>query len=101
MVLLATISISSVAQVELKGKHKDLGMQCDICHQTKPRTEPDEAVCLRCHGERSAVKQRTAKLNPNPHYGHDEGIECNACHKQHEASVLTCDQCHKFGYKTP
>lgn len=100
--LLLVFSSGASAQMTLKGKHKGMNMQCDTCHgQTRPREMPEDAVCLQCHGSRDAVKQRTAKLNPNPHYGHDESISCNDCHKQHEPSVLTCDQCHKFGYKTP
>lgn len=71
------------------------------CLQSTEMYHPD-AVFFSLDGAPSdAVKQRTAKLNPNPHYGHDESISCNDCHKQHEPSVLTCDQCHKFGYKTP
>ena len=90
------------AQVQLHGKHAQMNMQCDTCHgQTRPREVPDESVCLTCHVSRDAVKQKTAALKPNPHYGHSESQPCGDCHKQHEPSVLTCDQCHKFGYKTP
>lgn len=98
----AIVGSGAHAEITMKDKHKQMGMTCDTCHgQTRPREVPDEAVCLKCHGSRDKVKQLTSKLNPNPHFGHDDSIACNDCHKEHEKSVLTCDQCHKFGYKTP
>ena len=99
---LLIFSWNASAQVQLHGKHAQMNKQCDTCHgQTRPREVPDESVCLTCHVSRDAVKQKTAGLKPNPHYGHSESQPCGDCHKQHEPSVLTCDQCHKFGYKTP
>ena len=62
---------------------------------------PEESACMTCHQSREAVKAKTAKLKPNPHFGHDETVECTACHKEHQQSVLICDECHQWGYKTP
>lgn len=101
-VVALSVSSASQAEMTLKGKHKEMNFACETCHgQTKPREIPDEQVCLNCHGSRDAIKAKTSKLNPNPHYGHDDSIECGACHKQHEDSVLACNQCHKFEYKVP
>ncbi len=102
LIAFALCSFNVNAEIKLHGKHAQMHMQCDTCHgDTRPREVPDEQVCLNCHGSREDVKKLTSKLNPNPHYGHSDSQPCNDCHKQHEPSVLTCDQCHKFGYKTP
>lgn len=100
--LLAAFTFNAQAEVTLKGSHQKMNIPCDTCHgPERPRQIPEEEACMQCHISRDAVKAKTAHLNPNPHYGHDESISCNDCHKQHEPSVLVCDQCHKFGYKTP
>lgn len=104
LVCAAALGVCSVASADitLRGKHKEMNLTCETCHgQTKPREIPEDTVCLQCHGDREAIKAKTTKLKPNPHYGHDDSIECGACHKQHEPSVLACNQCHKFEYKTP
>lgn len=86
----------------LKGAHKAMNLPCEACHgDIKPREVPEESKCMVCHQSREAVKAKTAKLKPNPHYGHDETVECTECHKEHQESVLLCDECHQWGYKTP
>ncbi len=92
----------AAAAMPLKGAHKAMNLACEACHgDVKPREIPEESACMACHQSREAVKEKTAALKPNPHYGHDETVECTACHKEHQESVLLCDECHQFGYKTP
>ncbi|MCF0252982.1 MAG: cytochrome c3 family protein [Duodenibacillus sp.] len=86
----------------LKGMHKQMNLQCSMCHgNAKVREVPDEKACMTCHVSRKAVQDRTAKRKPNPHYGHDETVSCFECHKEHMESALLCDNCHKFEMKTP
>jgi len=86
----------------LKGSHATMKLACASCHGKKQEMEsPSEKACLKCHQSRKAIKRKTAKLTPNPHFGHDETVACSTCHKEHEESVLLCDQCHKFKLKTP
>ncbi len=97
-----TLSLPAQATPTLRGKHAAMNLACDVCHgQVKPREIPEEEVCLKCHGSRNAIAAKTATRKPNPHYGHDDSVSCMDCHKSHEPSVLTCDQCHQFGFKTP
>ncbi len=99
---LSTGSALAADGMPLKGAHKAMNLPCEACHgNIKPREIPEESTCMACHQSRDAVKQKTAKLKPNPHYGHDETVECTACHKEHQESVLLCDECHQWGYKTP
>lgn len=95
-------SSAAAADMPLKGVHKLMNLPCESCHgNIKPREIPEEKECMKCHQSRDAVKAKTAKRKPNPHYGHDETVECTACHKEHQESRLICDDCHQFGYKTP
>lgn len=99
---LAAGNASAADTMPLKGAHKAMNLPCEACHgNIKPREVPEESACMTCHQSRDAVKAKTAKLKPNPHYGHDETVECTACHKEHQESVLICDECHQWGYKTP
>lgn len=99
---LAAGNASAADTMPLKGAHKAMNLPCEACHgNIKPREVPEESTCMTCHQSRDAVKAKTAKLKPNPHYGHDETVECTACHKEHQESVLICDECHQWGYKTP
>ncbi len=101
--LFAAGSVSAAdSAMPLKGAHKAMNLPCEACHgDVKPRETPQESACMTCHQSREAVKAKTAKLKPNPHFGHDETVDCTACHKEHQESVLLCDECHQWGYKTP
>ena len=100
--LLVAGNASAADAMPLKGAHKAMNLPCEACHgNIKPREVPEESACMTCHQSREAVKAKTAKLKPNPHFGHDETVECTACHKEHQQSVLICDECHQWGYKTP
>jgi len=41
------------------------------------------------------VDERTKKLSRNPHKSHYGEVECNACHRGHEADESLCAQCHQ------
>jgi hypothetical protein len=28
-------------------------------------------------------------------------LSCGSCHREHETSILFCDDCHQWGYTTP
>ena len=100
--LAASSAWAAAPTMPLKRAHKAMNLPCEACHgDVKPREVPEEAACMTCHQSRDAVKAKTANLKPNPHYGHDDTVECTACHKEHQESVLICDECHKWGYKTP
>ncbi len=82
--------------------HKAMNVKCIACHVTGDKSVPvRKAACLKCHGSYADLAKRTEKLHPNPHYNHFGDRDCSTCHKGHQASVLTCDQCHKFDLKTP
>lgn len=99
----AILTAANAAQTKtVKPFHKEAGLTCEDCHGTKtPNKVATEENCLSCHESREAVEERTKKDDPNPHFGHDGSIGCNDCHKEHEMSVLYCDQCHQWGYTTP
>lgn len=83
-------------------RHTAMGVKCESCHVTKDKTVPvRKAACLTCHQSYAKMAERTAKVHPNPHYNHFGDRDCSTCHKGHEKSVLTCDQCHKFDLRTP
>ncbi len=93
---------SDAAVKNVKPHHKEAGISCEDCHGVKtPSKEATEEQCLSCHESRDAVAERTGGDDPNPHFGHDESISCGDCHKEHEDSVLYCDDCHQWGYSTP
>ena len=82
--------------------HTAMGVKCESCHIAKDKTIPvRKAACLQCHQSYEKMAERTAKVHPNPHFNHFGDRDCSTCHKGHEKSVLTCDQCHKFDLKTP
>jgi fumarate reductase flavoprotein subunit len=85
-----------------KPHHLNAGLACGDCHETDtPISGAKEAKCLECHESREAVVERTKNLDPNPHFGHEEGLSCGNCHKEHTESMLFCDTCHQWGYTTP
>ena len=98
----ALFSSSLFAQTtpNLADRHVAKGVQCAACHTENP---PAKAVstekCQSCHGDFEAMKQKTAKLSPNPHYTHMGDQPCEECHKGHKPSINMCSQCHKIELK--
>lgn len=79
-------------------RHVARGVACTVCHgpDMKNPELPDETTCIKCH-PKTAVAEKTKKLNPNPHAAPHNG-DCTLCHMQHEDPVNYCNQCHKFDF---
>ena len=111
--LLLAISVSSLLLAavnvnanELKSHHQAAELACEDCHSDSTMAIPTNESCLSCHGPldelREAVKQPESKyyLDTNPHYSfhYGYGLECSACHSEHQESKLFCNNCHQFEY---
>lgn len=88
----------------LADRHVARGTTCVACHGTdKPAvgaTVKNE-TCLTCHGPVEKLAERTAKVDPNPHYNHLINVGCQECHQGHKQSVNMCSSCHNLHYKVP
>jgi Cytochrome c3 len=86
----------------LADKHKEVGLDCQGCHQENPPARKVETpVCQSCHGDYAKVAARTEKVEPNPHASHEGYQPCDVCHHAHKPSVDRCGECHNFGFKVP
>jgi len=96
MAVFSTVSFSQNMPI-LAEKHIQNGLNCAGCHSEEP---PTKAVaterCQSCHGDYEAMKARTQKLSPNPHYTHMGDQPCGECHRAHKTSVNMCSKCHKI-----
>ena len=86
--------------------HNAAGVKCVKCHGTAKKSEPIPLErCLACHGDgdAKALAAKTAMVKPlNPHENRHYGnlADCGLCHRQHEASVNFCADCHpRFDFK--
>ena len=86
--------------------HEDEGVKCAKCHGKADKAVPvPQEKCLNCHieGDSRKLAASTAKVKPtNPHENRHYGTEadCGLCHRQHEASVNYCLDCHsRFDFK--
>jgi hypothetical protein len=86
----------------LADKHKEIGIECQGCHQEKP---PSKAVgtpaCFSCHGDHAKVAAQTETVEPNPHASHEGYQSCEVCHHAHKPSTDHCGTCHNFGFQPP
>ena len=83
-------------------KHVAAKLDCAACHtESPPAKQPDNAVCIKCHGSYTDVAAKTASDQPNPHASHLGEIPCASCHHIHQASQTYCSQCHNFDMSTP
>ncbi|MDO5530991.1 cytochrome c3 family protein [Sutterella sp.] len=82
--------------------HVSKGLNCATCHKTAPveGAKVKKATCQSCHSYES-LAQKTAKVEPNPHYNHLGDVNCTDCHKGHQKSELMCNQCHQFQLNVP
>jgi len=95
--------------------HAEFGVSCQRCHERgvkdllrevaktikhdyelpfRPIDFPAE-VCQRCHGDYARLARRSESLPRNPHASPHELLECNTCHKAHQASQDACAGCHE------
>ena len=83
-------------------RHVAKGIPCEACHganmdKSSPEI-PEEAACIKCH-DKKALAEKTKNLpGANPHAAPHNG-DCTLCHRQHEAPVNYCAQCHQFDFK--
>lgn len=96
----AFISSFATAQT-LKPHHQNAKVPCASCHLDGMGKPAPEKACLSCHGSREAIAAKTEKHHPNPHFGHDDDITCSSCHREHQASLMPCLECHDVKVKTP
>ncbi|WP_295478973.1 cytochrome c3 family protein [Sutterella sp.] len=83
-------------------RHVAKKFDCAVCHKSGDFAKPvRKDACLACHGSYAKLAERTAKDHPNPHISHYGERDCATCHKGHQKSTLTCNECHKFELKTP
>ncbi|MDR3673314.1 MAG: cytochrome c3 family protein [Holophaga sp.] len=83
----------------LPAAHAKASISCFDCHHTqKPVSAAGAAGCMDCHGDAPAVAELTRSLPVNPHKTpaapHPALGACPDCHRQHQAPVVTCLQCH-------
>jgi hypothetical protein len=81
--------------------HAKAGVHCFDCHQEEKPTRKavSEKSCMACHGDYPAMKEWTKTVKPNPHDSHLGEIPCTECHRQHQAPVVKCLECHAGKYK--
>lgn len=90
----------------LGDRHAKKDVTCQGCHQeTPPSKSVTTDTCLKCHGNPSAVIQKTEKVVPNPHASPHESptdMKCESCHHMHKASQNACARCHaEIIFKVP
>jgi hypothetical protein len=96
---------SANASGEGLGKlHAASGVKCADCHGNVKKPQPVAMEkCLTCHGDTTALAEKTANVKPrNPHESRHYGTEadCNLCHHQHRKSENFCLDCHnRFDFK--
>lgn len=97
-VLTAMLSGALCAQaapaMKAHGPHANL--PCTTCHAGGDFKAPRKETCLGCHKSYSAVAERTAKMNPNPHASHRGEPQCTNCHSMHGTPRFECNDCHNF-----
>ena len=100
--LMALSAAAGAADAYTADRHVKMNVPCEACHGTAEKSAPvRKAACLACHGSYEKVAERTKDVKPNSHYNHFGERDCSTCHKGHEPSTLTCNECHKFDLKTP
>ena len=95
------------AAPKLPPQHAKAGLLCVDCHKEETPTTPlkSDESCMVCHGDRPAMAAYTQALKVNPHAppkaGHPAPALCTDCHRQHQAPVVKCLECHPDFKLTP
>ncbi|MBI3949224.1 MAG: cytochrome c3 family protein [Acidobacteria bacterium] len=95
--------LSWATSSHLDRKHGEQSVICSTCHETAfPEATVKKEKCFTCHGSYEQIAEQ-APIHFSAIYPHFQTgpVECNACHKAHEQSVLVCNQCHNFDYEVP
>ena len=92
-----------LAQQFLADKHVQKGISCAACHKENPPAKKVKtAKCQECHGDYSALAERTKDMKPNNvHANHLGDLDCKDCHGAHKSTPLACDECHNFKFQKP
>jgi hypothetical protein len=98
-------ALAAPAERTLPASHLKAKVTCFDCHQEEvPTARPvAAATCMGCHGDLPAMAFDTRKLPVNPHAPpappHPGPFACTECHRQHQAPVVKCLECHpKFKF---
>ncbi|WP_418572198.1 cytochrome c3 family protein [Parasutterella sp.] len=100
-------ALSANAAEYLADVHMKAKVSCESCHGTAtPETDAKvpQAKCIACHGDLKQVSDQISKkrkVDPDPHWGHMVALDCNECHRGHQAGYNMCSQCHNLDYKVP
>ena len=83
----------------LGATHLSNSTPCSSCHMNRSSqvSQPGaiNETCVRCHPT-DVVNNSTAQYKHNPHDDpHGYSTECFMCHKVHQPSVNTCENCHE------
>ncbi len=99
--VLSVASNAMAADPMLADRHVARGVACASCHKTAPTAGAvvKKDTCKACHSP-EGLAERTAKVEPNPHFNHLGDVSCTDCHKGHQAPQVMCNDCHKFNLKT-
>ncbi|MGV8084311.1 MAG: cytochrome c3 family protein [Coriobacteriia bacterium] len=109
----ASTATTGTAGAMTMNKHTEFGVQCSSCHKETDQSAysaPNQEACLSCHGGSydklaalTADAAGSSTYAVNPHASHIGDADCALCHKNHQDSVLYCNDCHtpKFEYAIP
>ena len=104
--LLAAAACAS-ASPAMKAQHAFI-KDCAVCHTQENAVAgnafvvPDDKACEACHGSYASLARKTAGGDePNPHASNHYGqsLSCTACHAEHKASKVYCNDCHAVRFK--
>lgn len=87
---------------DMEQRHAEFGVQCSDCHGAAMSVPvPTMEQCAACHGSYSDLAALTDDMIPNPHDSHMGEEACGQCHREHEESRLSCNDCHIFDMDVP
>ncbi|MCE1157438.1 MAG: cytochrome c3 family protein [Spirochaetia bacterium] len=65
------------------------------CHANGEGSEVENGSCLECHGSRDTLKEKTLRMQINPHDAPHFGMDsCTMCHHGHSEFENACLGCH-------
>lgn len=104
LLFLALGSLTLQVQAQpMADAHVAKGIPCAACHvENPPAKRVKTSKCQQCHGDYSALAERTKDMKPNNvHANHLGDLECKECHAAHKEQKIACDECHQFKFEMP
>lgn len=95
--LLCSVIVCAQAAEAPKLKEHHAKLECSVCHiNGKMNTPASDDACLKCHGTKKDLVEKTKSLPMNPHTSPHWGTDapCSFCHKEHRPSQAVCAYCH-------